>query len=223
MRFAAFISYSHSGDSRVAAAIQSGLQRLAKPWHKRRALNVFRDQTNLGASPGLWPAIESALQESEWFVLMASPEAAGSSWVRREIDWWLKHRSIERFIIVVTGGELAWDAARQQFDAAASSALPPDLLGGFAQEPLYGDLRWARSQPELTLKSERFRAAILDIATPLHGRAKGDIDAADLRAHRRSRRLAFGGVAVLSCLTIGLAAIAYFAVGQRDLAVSRVD
>jgi len=223
MRFAAFISYSHSGDSRVAAAIQSGLQRLAKPWHKRRALNVFRDQTNLGASPGLWPAIESALQESEWFVLMASPEAAGSSWVRREIDWWLKHRSIERFIIVVTGGELAWDAARQQFDAAASSALPPDLLGGFAQEPLYVDLRWARSQPELTLKSERFRAAILDIATPLHGKAKDDIDAADLRAHRRSRRLAFGGVAVLSCLTAGLAAIAYFAVGQRDLAVSRVD
>ena len=77
MRFAAFISYSHSGDSRVAAAIQSGLQRLAKPWHKRRALNVFRDQTNLGASPGLWLSIESALQESEWFVLMASPEAAG--------------------------------------------------------------------------------------------------------------------------------------------------
>ena len=65
------------------------------------------------------------------------------------------------------------------------------------------DLRWARSQPELTLKSERFRAAILDIATPLHGKAKDDIDAADLRAHRRSRRLAFGGVAVLSCLTAG--------------------
>ena len=154
---------------------------------------------------------------------MASPEAAGSSWVRREVEWWLKHRSIERFIIVVTGGELTWDAARQAFDAAASSALPPQLLGGFAQEPLYVDLRWARSQPELTLKSERFRAAILDIATPLHGKAKDDIDAADLRAHRRSRRLAFGGVAVLSCLTAGLAAIAYFAVGQRNLAVSRVD
>jgi hypothetical protein len=70
MRFAAFISYSHSGDARVAAAIQSGLQQFAKPWHKRRALNVFRDQTNLGASPGLWPSIERALQESEWFVLM---------------------------------------------------------------------------------------------------------------------------------------------------------
>ena len=193
------------------------------PGTSARALNVFRDQTNLGASPGLWPSIESALQESEWFVLMASPEAAGSSWVRREVEWWLKHRSIERFIIVVTGGELTWDAARQEFDAAASSALPPQLLGGFAQEPLYVDLRWARSQPELTLKSERFRAAILDIATPLHGKAKDDIDAADLRAHRRSRRLAFGGVAVLSCLTAGLAAIAYFAVGQRNLAVSRVD
>ena len=41
-------------------------------------------------------------------------------------------------------------------------------------------------------------------------------NAADLRAHRRSRRLAIGAVAVLSCLTAGLAAIAYFAVGQRN-------
>jgi hypothetical protein len=73
MRFAAFISYSHAADHRIAAAIQAGLQQFAKPWLKRRALNVFRDQTNLAASPGLWPSIEAALQESEWFVLMASP------------------------------------------------------------------------------------------------------------------------------------------------------
>ena len=223
MRFAAFISYRHSGDARVAAAIQSGLQRLAKPWHKRRALKVFRDQTNLGASPGLWPSIEAALRESQWFVLMASPESAASSWVRQEIDWWLAHRSIEQLIIVVTGGELGWDASRCEFDAERSSALPPNLLGRFKDEPLFVDLRWARSQTQLKLSSERFRASILDIATPLHGKAKDDIDAEDLRAHRRSRRFAFGGVAVLAGLSAGLAAIAYFAVGQRNLAVSRID
>jgi WD40 repeat protein len=223
MRFAAFISYSHAADAQVAAAIQAGLQQFAKPWLKRRALNVFRDQTNLAASPGLWPSIERALQESEWFVLIASPESAGSAWVRQEIDWWLTHRSVERLIIAVTGGELAWDASKGGFDAATSSALPPNLLGRFPSEPLYVDLRWARGHADLRIKSERFRAAILDIATPLHGKDKDDIDAEDLRAHRRSRRLAFGGVAALAGLTAGLAVIAYLAIGQRNLAEARLD
>ena len=38
----AFISYSHSADGKLAPAVQDGLQKLAKPWNKRRALRVLR-------------------------------------------------------------------------------------------------------------------------------------------------------------------------------------
>jgi hypothetical protein len=44
---------------------------------------VFRDETSLSASPELWAAIETALSQARFFVLLASPEAADSRWV----DW----------------------------------------------------------------------------------------------------------------------------------------
>ena len=43
----AFISYSHAKDKPIAAALQSVVQALGKPWYKRRALRLFRDDTRV--------------------------------------------------------------------------------------------------------------------------------------------------------------------------------
>src|SRR6266702_5457386 len=77
----AFISYSYAKDKPIAAALQSVIQRLGKPWYRRRALRVFRDDTSLSATPHLWPTIEQSLGQSRFFILLASPEAAASKWV----------------------------------------------------------------------------------------------------------------------------------------------
>jgi hypothetical protein len=69
----AFISYSHAKDKPIAAALQSVIQKLGKPWHKRRALRVFRDDTSLSATPQLWPSIEQALAQSRYLLLLARP------------------------------------------------------------------------------------------------------------------------------------------------------
>jgi hypothetical protein len=71
----AFISYAHGADGPFAAVVQRGLQHLAKPWNRRRVIEVFRDETSLTVSPGLWPSIRAALDASRWFVVLASPEA----------------------------------------------------------------------------------------------------------------------------------------------------
>jgi hypothetical protein len=42
-RYDAFISYSHAKDKPIASALQSVVQKLGKPWYRRRALRVFRD------------------------------------------------------------------------------------------------------------------------------------------------------------------------------------
>jgi hypothetical protein len=47
----AYISYSHAKDKPVAAALQGAVQRLGKPWYRRRALRIFRDDTSLSATP----------------------------------------------------------------------------------------------------------------------------------------------------------------------------
>ena len=81
--YAAFISYSHAVDGSLAPALQQALHRFAKPWYRLRALRVFRDESTLAVSPGLWSSIEQALAGSRCFILLASPEAAASPWVQR--------------------------------------------------------------------------------------------------------------------------------------------
>ena len=112
----AFISYSHAKDKPIAAALQAVLQRLCKPWYRRRALRVFRDDTSLSATPQLWPAIEQALGQSRFLILLASPEAAASPWVGGEIAYWLAHKSAETLLIALTDGTLIWNNAAGDFD-----------------------------------------------------------------------------------------------------------
>ena len=131
----AFISYSHAKDKPIAAALQSVIQRLGKPWCRRRALRVFRDDTSLSATPHLWPSIEDALGQSRFLILLASPEAAASPWVGKEIDYWLTHKSPQTLLIALTDGALGWDHGKGDFAWDATTPLPAVLQGRFASEP----------------------------------------------------------------------------------------
>src|SRR6185503_10280042 len=102
---------------------QGGLHRLGKPWHTLRALRVYRDETNLAAEPGLWPSIEAALSQSRFLILMASPEAARSKWVAKELSWWLLHRDAAHLLIALSAGELHWSEADRDFDWSRTDAL----------------------------------------------------------------------------------------------------
>jgi WD40 repeat protein len=201
MPFDAFISYSHAADGRLAPAVQRGLHRLARPWHRRRALWIFRDQTGLSVTPGLWSSIQSALDGSQYFVLLASPEAARSPWVNKEIEHWVATKSPQRILPVLTGGEWGWDAAAGDF-TGDSTAVPDALRGVFVEEPLYLDLRWARDDVHLNLRHARFRDAIAQLAAPMHGVSKDELESEDVRQHRRARRLWSSGVALVVVLAL---------------------
>lgn len=137
----AFVSYSHAKDRPVAAALHSSIQRLGKRWYQRRALRVFRDDTSLTASPHLWPDIENALARSRFLILLASPEAAKSPWVEKEIFWWLNNRSPETILIALTEGRLRWDVSAGTFDRSEHTPLPMALVRHLEDEPRWIDLR----------------------------------------------------------------------------------
>jgi hypothetical protein len=141
MVYDGFISYSHTKDKPIAAALQSVMQRLGKPWYRRRALQVFRDDTSLSATPSLWPSIEQALGQSRYLILLASPQAAASPWVNKEVGYWLDNKSAGMLLIGLTDGELAWDNAVGDFVWRDEIPLPPILRGRFVAEPKWIDLR----------------------------------------------------------------------------------
>ncbi len=113
--FDAFISYSHAKDKPIAQELQAVMQTLGKPWYRLRALQVFRDDTSLSATPELWPSIVRSLDRSRYLVLLASPESAASSWVAKEVEWWLANKSPETLLLGLTDGKLNWNVATQDF------------------------------------------------------------------------------------------------------------
>ena len=70
------------------------------------------------------------------------------------------------------------------------------------EEPRHLDLRWAHDETDLDLRNSGFRSAVADLAAPMHGVAKDELEGEDIRQHRRARRLARGGVAVLALLLV---------------------
>ncbi len=223
MLYHGFISYSHAADGNLAPAVQRALHTLAKPWYRRRALRVFRDKTSLAANSALWPAIEQALGDSEWFLFMASPPAAQSHWVQKELQWWLENRSSNKILILLTDGELNWDNAQQDFDWNHTTAVPNILQGSFKDEPLYVDLRWARTQANMTIANAEFRSAALDIAAPLHGMAKDELDGEDVQQLRKNKAWAWSAASALFVLAVMATGAAVFAVNQRNEAVAQRD
>ena len=192
----AFISYSHAKDKPIAAALQSIVQSLGKPWYRRRALRVFRDDTSLSATPSLWPSIEQALAQSRYLILMASPEAAASHWVNKEVAYWLEHKSVDTLLIALTDGDLAWDAAGGDFMRYGTVPLPPALTGRLPSEPKWIDLRPYRDGADP--RDSRFVEAGADFAAAIHGMPKEDLLSQEVRQQRRALRLAWSAAGVLA-------------------------
>jgi hypothetical protein len=107
--FDGFSSYSHAVDGELAPKLQRALSRFAKPWYRLRSLRIFRDEASLSAKPALWSTIQTALSDSRWFIILASPLASQSPWVSKEVEYWLEHKSVGHLLIALTDGEITWD------------------------------------------------------------------------------------------------------------------
>jgi WD40 repeat protein len=220
-----FISYSHAADGLLAPRLQAGLQRFAKPWWKRRAVRIFRDESSLSANPHLWTSITDALDASGWFVLLLSPDAARSEWVNQEIAYWKNHRDASRILPVVTAGEFGWTHGD-----VAGDAVPEQLRGVFEAEPRWVDLRFARGDEQLDLTNPRFSAAVADIASALRGVPKDELESEEVNQHRRTIRTAWAGAGLIAALAIsavgfGIASSQNAAEAERqtEIAVANAD
>ena len=213
--YKAFISYSHAADGMLAPKLQSGLHQFAKPWYRLRAMRVFRDETSLSNTPELWPSIEAALSQSEYFLLLASPESRQIT-MGEEGDRVLgDHRSKDKLLIILTNGCLKWDSKAKGFDWTGTTALPEDVKYLFEDEPRYTDLREVKSTGQLSVRNPTFRATVADVASTLLGHSKDELIGEDVRRHRQTKRIAWAAVIMLLVLTVASIVAAYVAVQNQ--------
>lgn len=228
-----FISYSRDTvDRDIAARLQNELQRFTTPWYRprTRTLHVFRDQTNLQASPDLWGTIDDAMSSSRWLLLVASPRSAESAGVRRELTWWREQRGTANICIALTDGELRWDQAANDFEWPALTALSQEALGqAFATEPAWIDLRPVTHADGAGRRS-RFRWLTRSLADPRlqDGTAsliaevkhvpKDSLIGEHLRRSRQTRRAVTSALSTLTILLAAAVVAAFLAVGQAHRA-----
>jgi WD40 repeat protein len=223
MKYEAFLSYARVPDLALATALESGLQSFAKSWNRVRAIDVFRDQTNLSSIGGLASGVTRALDESGFFILLACPESARSYWVRQEITHWLKTKSSDTIVLVLTGGSIDWPRNGNDFNWEKTTAFPEILRGRFSEEPLWLDLTWAAGIEQPTMLDARFLNVVGDISAIVRGIPKDQLIGEDVRQHRKLLMLQRAAVAALAVLAITAGAAAVLAQQQRNRAVVNAD
>lgn len=215
----AFVSYSHQ-DQAVAAGVQKGLHRIGRRVGRVSALRVFRDSTELAATPDLWGRVTEAMDRSRYLIVVLSPRAATSEWVNKEVEHWLTHRGPEKLMIVLAEGQLHWDAATQRFNPDQSDAAPKVLTeqrepGVLPTEPLFVDVSTDAPWDDYT---PAFRDKLTNLAAPIHGKSKYELASDDLREQRRFRRLRRAAIAALALLTVTSLAAASWTLSARGRA-----
>ncbi len=201
-KYKAFISYSHASNNTLAATLQYKLERFSKKWYQVRAFKLFRDTTHLSTGTNLWGEIETALSHSDYFIYLASKQAAQSPWVCKEIQWWLENRTMDNFIIVWVDDVVLWqDQGQRQrgdFDWQHTDALPTLLTGVFHQEPLYPDLRNVTKQ----LNSPDCENKIASICATLLAKSKDEIYGDFIVENKKKNQAIVVSFATLSLLLV---------------------
>ena len=211
------------GRQRPRSSLEADLQRFAKPWYQIRALRIFRDASNLNLSPNLWSGISEALASASHVIYLASPQAAASKWVEKEVEYWLTNRDVARLIIVVTDGDISWDDPSSDFDWERTTCMPRSASGRFSGVPFYLDLRWARRSTDLSLQNPRFKDAVALLAATLHGKSVEDMIGEEVVQHRRTTRIRNLAIGALATLFLAASVAAVVAVRQRTEAFQQRD
>ncbi|PXA93179.1 hypothetical protein DMC25_03840 [Caulobacter sp. D4A] len=205
LNYKAFISYSH-GDGKLVDWLHKGLEAYRPPKGVGAAAGrplrpIFRDRAELSAAADLGEAIRTALDHSEFLILVCSEAARRSKWVGEEIRHFLSTHGPQRVICLLVdspegGGEVV-DCLPQ----ALREALPP---GG---EPLAADIRPG---------GDGRRLAFMKIAATLLGTRLDSLIQRDARRRTRWMTAITTGALGVAVVTGALALIAVDARREAD-------
>jgi len=229
MKYKAFISYRHAVSKEFAENLELALKAYAKPlW--RPPIAIFRDEKYLKAGLDLPKMIMDALDQSEFLIYIASPEAADSPWVQDELTHWCSKPScIERLIIILTAGTIELEQSRKGIDWDKTNAIPRLLRPFLGGVPLYLDASQLGVSARQTLLDPDFKKLVNSTTASLRGTDPIEMSGQEIMQHRknmRSRNLLLSAALTAIILAAAGGGIAYQqqrnANRQRTIATARL-
>ncbi len=139
----AFISYRHTPESiAFARKLQAKLEGYRPPRSLKQTrkpfARVFLDKNELACVPSLRQELVLRLQQSDFLIVLCTPETPLSPWVDWEIETFLRCHAPDRIVPVLLGGN-----EQNAFPRALSAAGRDYLAANFSQEERKaGKNRW---------------------------------------------------------------------------------
>lgn len=213
-RFKAFISYSHADEAwgawlqrslenyRAPKALENSATANGKPM---RLAPVFRDREDFPVAGNLNAAIQQALADSEFLIVLCSQSSAKSRWVNEEIKLFHKLHGPGRTFALIIGGEPGASAVAGR---EAEECFPPalrfqlDVEGKITEspaEPLAADAREA---------GDGRRYAFLKVAAGILGVGLDDLIRRDAARKARQAWTVAGASVAGMAITIALSLFA---------------
>ena len=187
MRYNAFISYKHAeNDIFVAKQVHKRLETfkipraVKKSTGKKKIERVFRDVEELPIGSDLGNNISTALEESEYLIVICSKETPKSYWVNQEIETFIKLKGHSKILAVLVDGE-------------PDEAFPPKLLtddSGKPIEPLAADVR-GKTKKEI---NKKMKTEIVRLAAQVIGCSYDELK--QRHRERRMRKILTASVAI---------------------------
>ena len=232
-QYAAFISYSHT-DRDAARWLHQAVERYRIPKHLRRQRSnwpgrrpgqmppIFLDREELPSSSDLAQSIRTALNASEFLIVVCSPAAARSRWVNEEVRTFKELGRAHRILCLIVDGE---PGAVQRNMPPELECFPPALryqvvdgavTDRIAPEPLGADIR---------SDADTRRDAMLKMVAGLLGAGLDELRQRE-QARQQRRLVLVGTVSTVGCVVFGGLAVAAWlarneAQEQRAVAVEK--
>lgn len=216
-RYDAFISYRHNArDQQIACTLLRLLESL--PLKNRPKLHIFRDREEFPTSSDLGNDIHKALEESEFLILICSPEYLQSKWCREELAYFRKlHGNTNRNILpILAAGEPQEAFPEELFTEVVEIVCPDGRVERHIRdvEPLGADVR--AETPKLALKALK-ATEYLRIAAAILNCRFDDLYRREQRRIRRKLLAAIAGISTAAIVMISFLLWQLFQVRQAQL------
>ncbi|NNU16447.1 toll/interleukin-1 receptor domain-containing protein [Parvularcula sp. ZS-1/3] len=215
-QYKAFISYAHK-DKREAQSLHLRLETFRTPKNiigtegrfgpvERRLTPVFRDRDELSSSSELAPALEEALTNSEFLIVLCSPASANSVWANEEIRRYRSIHGDERVLAAIVGGDPGAEVGEGKPGCFPPALVAPPEGSDKPREPIAADFR-----PE----GDGRKLAFQKLASGMLGVGLDQLT--QRMAQRRQRRMA-QAAGLMGVLSVAMGGLAVYAFQQEALA-----